>query len=134
MPSSPRSRRFLRGFCCSSNGLLLSVDLAFLLIITQDVPRRPSPLGGVVFEAGDEIGELLLGDAAELADFDAAELAGSEEVVDLVAADVEHLGYLLDGVCLHGWSPPLVATVCSCLRVCLRSRLCALTCRRARRR
>ena len=38
----------------------------------------------------------------ELADLDAAELAGAEQVVDLVAADVEHLGDLLDGVCLQG--------------------------------
>jgi hypothetical protein len=52
-------------------------------------------------QGGDELGEVLAGDAAELADLDAADLAGAEKVVDLVAADVEHLGYLLDGVGLH---------------------------------
>ena len=42
-----------------------------------------------------------------LADLDAAELAGPEQVVDLVPADVEHLRDLLDGVCLQRLSPPL---------------------------
>jgi len=44
---------------------------------------------------------MLAGDAAELADLNAAELAGAEQVVDLVPADVEHLGDLLDGVGPH---------------------------------
>jgi hypothetical protein len=41
------------------------------------------------------------GDPTELADLDAAELAGAEQVVDLVPADVEQLGDLLDRVCLQ---------------------------------
>jgi hypothetical protein len=41
------------------------------------------------------------GDPAELSDLDAAELAGAEQVVDLVPADVEQLGDLLDRVCLQ---------------------------------
>jgi hypothetical protein len=44
---------------------------------------------------------VLLGDAAQLADLDAAELAGPKQVVDLVAADVQHLGYLLHRVRLQ---------------------------------
>jgi hypothetical protein len=44
---------------------------------------------------------VLAGDPAQLADLDAAELAGAEQVVDLVPADVEDLGDLLDGVCLQ---------------------------------
>jgi hypothetical protein len=41
------------------------------------------------------------GDPAQLADLDAAKLADSHEVEDLVAADVQHVGDLLDSVCLH---------------------------------
>src|SRR6266508_3680211 len=45
---------------------------------------------------------MFVGDPAQLADLDAAELAGADEVVHLVPADVQDLGYLLDGVSLHG--------------------------------
>ena len=46
-----------------------------------------------LLEVRDEPGKLGIGDAAEL--------LGSEKVVDLVSADVEHFGYLLNGVGLH---------------------------------
>lgn len=54
-----------------------------------------------VVERGDELGELLLGDPAQLADLETAQLACPEQVIDLVAAHVQHLRYLLDGVCLQ---------------------------------
>ena len=41
-----------------------------------------------IFERGDELGYVIFGDASQFADLDAAELASSEQVVDLVAADV----------------------------------------------
>ena len=68
---------------------------------------------GLVFEGCDELGQVPVGDPAQLADLDAAELAGTEQVVDLVPADVQHLGDLLNCVCLQrgltssrvvGWS------------------------------
>jgi hypothetical protein len=58
-------------------------------------------IGGVLFEGGDEVGELLVGDAAKLVDLDAVEASGPDEGVDLVASDLEDLGDLFDGVCLH---------------------------------
>jgi len=63
---------------------------------SQDVPNSY----GLV-ERSDELSELLLSDPAQLADLEAAQLAGPEQVVDLVSADVQHLRYLLDGVCLQ---------------------------------
>src|SRR5229473_2416534 len=57
-------------------------------------------------ERSDELGELLFGDPAQLADLEAAQLAGPEQVIDLVAADVQHLRYLLDGVCLQWFLTP----------------------------
>src|SRR5271165_1608981 len=63
---------------------------------SQDVPNSY----GLV-ERSNELSELLFGDPAQLADLEAAQLAGPEQVVDLVAADVQHLRYLLDGVCLQ---------------------------------
>src|ERR1017187_4062461 len=53
------------------------------------------------FHGGDELGQVPVGDPAQLADLDAAELAGAEQVVHLVPADVQHFRYLLDCVCLH---------------------------------
>jgi hypothetical protein len=47
------------------------------------------------------------GDPTELAELDAAELAGAEQVVDLVPADVEQLGDLLDRVCLQVITSPV---------------------------
>jgi hypothetical protein len=38
---------------------------------------------------------------AEFADFGDAELLDAEEISDLVAADVEHFGHLLDAIDLH---------------------------------
>src|SRR6266536_2319012 len=53
------------------------------------------------FERFDKLGYVFAGDAAQFADLDAAELAGPDEVVHLVPANVQNLGYLLDGECLH---------------------------------
>ena len=44
--------------------------------------------------------------AAQLADLDASQLAGPEKVIDLVATDMQHLGYLLNRVCPQWLSPP----------------------------
>src|SRR6266704_7014701 len=81
-----------------------------------------------VVERGDELGELLLRDPAQLADLETAQLAGPEQVIDLVAAHVQHLRYLLDGVCLQLYltsfhlsdglssrSTRWLATPCGCL-------------------
>src|ERR1700733_11691327 len=59
------------------------------------------------FEGCDELGQMLVGDPAQLADLDAAELTSPQQVVHLVAADVQHLRYLLDCVRFHvpGLSP-----------------------------
>jgi hypothetical protein len=46
------------------------------------------------FERGDELSYVLAGDASGVADLDAAELAGAEQVVDFVAAGAQHLGDL----------------------------------------
>src|SRR5690242_8215142 len=54
-----------------------------------------------VVERSDELGELLFGDPAQLADLEAAQLAGPEQVIDLVPSDVQHLRCLLDGVSLQ---------------------------------
>ena len=69
----------------------------------QDTSRSPkTSLSGVgVVKGSNELGELLFGDPAQLSDLEAAKLAGPEQVIDLVAADVQHLRYLLDGVCLQ---------------------------------
>jgi len=77
-----------------------------------------------------------ISDAAGLADLGAAELAGAQQVVDLVAADVEHLRDLLDRVCLQvsitslGWA--LAAPFAGCLRLCLAAAYAPITCRHAR--
>lgn len=71
---------------------------------------RLSALGvfeGGLFQGGDELGEVPVSDAAQLADLDAAELAGADQEVDLVPSDAEDLGHLLDGVRLQGTPPPL---------------------------
>src|SRR6266567_4854008 len=99
MPSSPRSRRLLGlGVCGVPIGVAPSVWPAASLHINSRSPE--TSLCGVI-EGCDELGELLIGNAAQLADLDAAQLAGPQEVVDLVPADVQHLRYLLDGVCLQ---------------------------------
>src|SRR6266496_3848244 len=99
----------------------------------------------IEFERGDEIGQVPVGDPAQLSDLDAAELAGSEQVIDLVAADLEYFCHLLDGVCLHAhllWSW-LAGSWCDSSRFghgawlsmsSSMDRLCAFTCRRASRR
>jgi hypothetical protein len=56
---------------------------------------------GALFERGDELGQVLFGDATQLADLDATELTCSEQGVDLVTADVQHVGDLLDRECLQ---------------------------------
>src|SRR5580704_2823987 len=53
-----------------------------------------------------ELGKLSVGDAAQLADLDAAELARAEKVVHLVPPDVEEFCYLFHRVCLQESSPP----------------------------
>jgi hypothetical protein len=88
------------------------------------------PIGRL--ESRYELGELGVGDAAKLANLDAAELLGAEKVVHLVPADMKQFGYLLDGVCLQLASPPLVVTLRRCLSVCLRTHVPAFTCRRVR--
>jgi hypothetical protein len=71
-----------------------------------------------LFERCDELGNVPVGDPAQLADLDAAELAGAEKVVHLVPSDVQHFRDLLDRVCLQmvtssgggwrgSWSAPL---------------------------
>jgi hypothetical protein len=97
---------------------------------------------GVVFECGDEVRKMPVGDAAGLADLDASELARTEQVVDLVAADVEHLRDLLDCVCLQrhhllgllglALAAPFAVTLGSCLRLCLTAAFAPITCRHAR--
>jgi hypothetical protein len=65
---------------------------------------------GNIFERGDELCDVIFGDPPQFADLDAAELASSEQVVDLVAADVQHVGDLLDCECLQVCeSPPYIA-------------------------
>src|ERR1700722_13716270 len=54
-----------------------------------------------VFEGGDKGGEVGLGDSSRLADLDASELPGSEEQIDLVAADVQQVRDIFHGVGLH---------------------------------
>jgi hypothetical protein len=61
----------------------------------------------VAFEGSDELGQVVTGDPAQLANLDAAELSGAEKVVHLVPSDVQHFRDLLDCVCLQ-WSPPRV--------------------------
>src|SRR5271166_2271049 len=141
MPWSPRSRRLL-----GPDGVLIGMAPScwspLLAHCNSRSPKTSLLSCGIVFEGRNELGELFVGDAARFADLDAAELAGPEQVVDLVAPDVQHLGYLLDGVCLHGRSPPPVAgcfwaaplvlvTVSSCLCLCLRTHSSVTTCRRA---
>src|ERR1700730_17223590 len=69
----------------------------------HSMSRRPktSLIDVGVIERSDKFGQLLFGDPAQLADLEAAQLAGPEQVIDLVPADVQHLRYLLDGVCLQ---------------------------------
>jgi hypothetical protein len=55
----------------------------------------------IVLKRGDERSEVLVGDSAQLANLDAAKLAGAQQEVDLVASDVQHFGNLLNGVCLQ---------------------------------
>jgi hypothetical protein len=52
---------------------------------------------------------MLTGDPAQFADLDAPELSGPQQEVDLVAANMEDLPYLLNCVRLHFASPPLRA-------------------------
>src|SRR6266581_2510614 len=100
MPSSPRSRRrFGLGVHAATGDTPPAwpgSPFPQYLKTPQDVPKSY----GLV-ERGDELGELLFGDSAQLADLEAAQLAGPEQVVDLVPTDVQHLRYLLDGVCLQ---------------------------------
>ena len=68
-------------------------------------PRSSSPL-----KRRDELGKVLFGNAPRFADLDAAQLTRPEQVVDLVAADMEHLGDFLNGEGLHSLitsRPPL---------------------------
>jgi hypothetical protein len=62
------------------------------------------------FQRSNELGEMPIGDSAQLADLDAAELPGPQQVVDLVPADMEDLRYLLNCVRLQFASPPLRAS------------------------
>ena len=108
-----------------------AVEILMSRSVTGSVPYAAGfPIGRL--ESRYELGELSVGDAAKLADLDAAELLRAEKVVHLVPADVEQFGYLLDGVCLQLPSPPLVVTLRRCLSVCLRTHVRAFTCRRAR--
>src|SRR6266568_7672172 len=100
MPSSPRSRRrFGLGVHAATGDTPPAwpgSPFPQYLKTPQDVPKSY----GLV-ERGDELGKLLFGDSAQLADLEAAQLAGPKQVVDLVPADVQHLRYLLDCVCLQ---------------------------------
>src|ERR1035438_9727294 len=76
------------------------------------LPRRADAVVAVAvagwgFERCDELGQVPVGDPAQLADLHAAQLAGAEQAVDLVPPDVQHLRYLLDRVGLHVISPLL---------------------------
>ncbi len=93
--------------------------------VTGSVPYAAGfPIGRL--ESRYELGELGVGDAAKLADLDAAELLGAEKVVHLVPANVEQFGYLLDGVCLqlalHSWSRCVVVSAFVSGRVYVRLR------------
>jgi hypothetical protein len=50
-----------------------------------------------VFEGGDEAGQVRFGDSSRFPDLDASELPGSEEQIDLVAADVQQVRDLFHG-------------------------------------
>src|SRR5579875_3675528 len=100
MPSSPRSRRLLGLGVRAAQAILLPLGLPPRpYTIAKTSLDVPSSCGAV--ERSNELGELLFGDPAEFADLEAAQLAGPKQVIDLVAADVQHLRYLLDGVCLQ---------------------------------
>src|ERR1700722_14948504 len=65
------------------------------------LPRANDCSLGKIFERGDELCYVIFRDAPQLADLDAAELTSPEQVVDLVAANVQHVSDLLDCECLQ---------------------------------
>src|SRR3984957_1338774 len=74
------------------------------------LPRANDCSLGKIFERGDELCYVIFRDAPQLADLDAAELTSPEQVVDLVAANVQHVSDLLDCECLQVCeSPPYIA-------------------------